>query len=348
MAPTSSHAYMTQKHLEKLPITSAKLSDRIPKSCTLDRRFKVQMEHRPEAIARIATLPPDSWQIFTDGSKRNQRSGAGFCVLHRSQEVHRASYSLGVYPDIGTCELFALNMAAHWSNVNIQTPASIFFLSDSQTAIKAVHSTYTESDLVRDTISTMNLLGIRHRVAVHWVPGHEQVPGNERADELARAGSDITPIGPEPFLPFTIGNSKREIRDYFLSLHLKQYKNNTLSEKGKEPLTLYLKHYRYQFNKLPGHHLRWLTWLLTGHSPLAYFQFRSNQEASPFCEHCPEEHETSEHFLCYCVGYMTIRLRNFGACTLTLDAALQLKLSTIIKYITDTGSFLTHSDLHQD
>ena len=33
--------------------------------------------------------------------------------------------------------------------------------------------------------------------------------------------------------------------------------------------------YRYKAHKLSGKHLKWITWLLTGHSPLAYFQHKS-------------------------------------------------------------------------
>ena len=43
-----------------------------------------------------------------------------------------------------------------------------------------------------------------------WVPGHSGVDGNEKADELARAGSDSEFIGPEPAIGIqTIENLSR-------------------------------------------------------------------------------------------------------------------------------------------
>ena len=119
-------------------------------------------------------------------------------------------------------------------------------------------------------------------------------------------------------------------------LHLKNYNNTAYSDKGKIPLTQFLTEYKYKTRQISGVHLRWLTWLLTGHSPLAYFQHRAQNFSSPECAHCPEEQETSQHFLCECVGYMTIRLRSFGKVFLTMEEISIMDISKIIKYISDT------------
>ena len=44
-----------------------------------------------------------------------------------------------------------------------------------------------------------------------WVPGHSGIDENEKADELARAGSDNEFIGPEPAVRISSDNQKSNI-----------------------------------------------------------------------------------------------------------------------------------------
>ena len=232
-------------------------------------------------------------------------------------------------------------MASTWVNDNISSPGKIIFFSDSQAALNALNRTFTSSRLVLDIADQLTSLGTAHNVELRWVPGHNGVEGNELADSLAREGSSTTPIGPEPFLPRTPGVITGAIKEYLFNIHLKRYNNIALSDKGKTPIKTYLMKYRYKAHKLSGKHLKWITWLLTGHSPLAYFQHKSHNPhfETPDCEHCPGEPETSEHFLCVCVGYMTIRLHTLGKAIFTIEELVLCKINHIIKFIELTGRF---------
>ena len=174
--------------------------------------------------------------------------------------------SFGKLATVYQCELFALHMASIWINENLVTTSIINLFSDSQASLLALTSTSISSRLVLDIADQLNTLGTSHKVELRWVPGHEGVHGNDLADELAREGSSSTPIGPEPFLPLSEGIINTHIKDYLFNLHIKKYKQVALSDKGKTPLTFFLNKYRYKKINITGTHIRWLTWLLSGHT----------------------------------------------------------------------------------
>ncbi|KAL5247005.1 hypothetical protein ACHWQZ_G019016 [Mnemiopsis leidyi] len=334
-----SHAHTVEKTLDKIPLTRCCLTDKILTTTVLERRFRTIIEPLSSAIDAPLNRETGEWHIYTDGSKAGNLTGAGFCVYHNDRESFRHSYQLGSLPTVYQCELFALHMASCWASNNIPQHTKITFFSDSQAAIRAISSTNITSVMVLDTTNQLNKLATRNTVEIRWIPGHKGVQGNETADEMARKGSAAQPIEPEPFLPIPQSLIQKQIHDYLFRLHIKQYRNIPISDKGKIPLLTTLQRYKYRTPKLSTAHRRWLTWLLTGHSPLAYFQHRAQNFTSPHCSFCPGEEETSEHFLGTCVGYMTIRLQTLGKCILSLDEIANLKWQNIIKYIRESKRF---------
>jgi ribonuclease HI len=57
-------------------------------------------------------------------------------------------------------------------------------------------------------------LARHNRVQLIWVPGHEGIVEIEKADQLARTGSEHPFIGPEPACGFSIGVAKNAVRDW--------------------------------------------------------------------------------------------------------------------------------------
>ena len=92
---------------------------------------------------------------------------------------------------------------------------------------------------------TNNTLITCYRVELRWVPGHKGIEGNKKAEEFARLGSGTHPVGPEPFIPISQGVQDKAIKDYLYSVHLKTYRNSTLSDKGKFLVEAHLRKLKY-------------------------------------------------------------------------------------------------------
>ncbi|KAL5259722.1 hypothetical protein ACHWQZ_G009982 [Mnemiopsis leidyi] len=339
-----SHAYNIDKTIANIPFSKCHITDLIPEVTVLDRRFSIQINDRLKAKDLPLNLSRNTWQIFTDGSKQGHNTGAGFTVIKHLTEHHATHFSLGTIATVYQSELFAINMGTIWAINNINPHSDIAIFSDSQAVIKALNNPQVKSRMILETINSLNTLGNNNTVSINWIPGHEGVPGNERADELARQGSSTRPVGPEPFVPLPTSFITREIHNSLTNSHLKEYNKAKLSEKGKTPLLHYLKTCGYRTISNSGTNIRWLTWLYTGHSPLNYFQHKTGNFTTPLCATCGIEEETSEHFLCNCFGYMTIRLRIFGKHILTMEELASYKTDKIIKYVKSTGR-LNQADL---
>ena len=62
-------------------------------------------------------------------------------------------------------------------------------------------------------------------VQLVWVPGHENILGNERADELAKKGVDTSFTGHEPVLGLPYSVVKRAIGDWMERKHIECWKS---------------------------------------------------------------------------------------------------------------------------
>jgi hypothetical protein len=65
----------------------------------------------------------------------------------------------------------------------------------------------------------LNDISTRHAIGLYWVPGHAGVRGNEIADELARGGSAVQFVGPEPALGVSRQDIRRRIRRWLVNQH---------------------------------------------------------------------------------------------------------------------------------
>ena len=132
---------------------------------------------------------PLDYNVYTDGSKLKGRVGAGVAIYKGSDLVHSSSYRLPDFATVYQAELFAIQQAA--TQLSAMSPlTSIKVYVDSQAALRTFQSFTLKSKLALQTIMALNL--VRHESLVFvWTKAHVGTHGNEKADELAKLGTQL-------------------------------------------------------------------------------------------------------------------------------------------------------------
>ena len=72
------------------------------------------------------------------------------------------------------------------------------FKTDNQALVQSLASHLVITKMVEDTRKALNSLAKKRKVTVGWICSHVGYVGNERADELAKTGSEERLTGCEP------------------------------------------------------------------------------------------------------------------------------------------------------
>ena len=75
-------------------------------------------------------------------------------------------------------------------------------------------SNQVTSKQILDCLNNLKLLARICKLTLIWVPGHEEIDRNEKADELARKASETRFIGPEPFCGYCLSNFKLRLKEW--------------------------------------------------------------------------------------------------------------------------------------
>lgn len=147
-------------------------------------------ELRSSAMEAIHTLYPSTeWlHVYTDGSYIPELNGTGAGWHCEFFEDFRG---VGRHAGNFDGEICAVHEAADCLLSSAAAIGQVVFLIDSQAAISALSSN-TPSDSLRTIQCRVKLSQlIEQGWAVHlkWIPSHVDIPGNERADALAKRGA---------------------------------------------------------------------------------------------------------------------------------------------------------------
>ena len=336
-----SHAHHIANILKDLDFQPSTY-DHMPTTLSINNAFNCSIPPREAYPDLLNSLPiATSLQVYTDGSRQSNLSGAGFVTFLEGNPIDQEYFPLGRDPTVFQAEMFAIEAASMHLLASDTHNQDIFFFSDSSSSIKALCSLTCSSRLVSATISALNhLCSSNNRVTISWVPSHTNIKGNEAADSLAKQGSSIEPIGPLPFIRLPRSHYAKQIDARILSTHLSRFRALPYSQKGIIPISNLLQAHPYSLPSSNRDDIRLLTTILSGHSALNYFTSKLDPTVDSHCQHCPDCLETSEHFLALCPAYSFTRFTHFSYFYTSIDFITKVcHPSKIIAYIRATGRF---------
>ena len=150
------------------------------------------------ASSRLSSLPPSDIQVWTDGSVPSLfgPGGAGvYVTCSKCNTSNSLSFSSGPIASSFTAETFAFKQGLVWCTSHFMTCKfqSVLFLTDSQSALSTLSSapSYLLPESLSNVWSLASSLSNNTTLSFQWVPGHAGLPGNEKADLLAKTGASL-------------------------------------------------------------------------------------------------------------------------------------------------------------
>ena len=328
--------------------------DEIPRYRRWDRLFEVDVHSMlPLKYNPLRGIPDTKGiNLFTDGSKKNLRTGAGVIVAIGDKPIKdsegnemKYNYHLAEKTTVFQSEIFALKMAAtliiHGSvgpNNWVSSSDDVTIYSDCQAAILALRKIWVKSKLVRETLDLLDQATQSCKsLTIKWVKAHVGHEGNELADTAACQGrdDDVAPDWETPLLAKAVMHA--EIDKMTLNLWKKTWDEvigcrQTRHFYPKGPRNSFFK----SFICLPKPIAGQLVQVMTGHAFLNRHQAvideserQRHLEAldwdnadddgnavidapDPKCSRCHKGEETPLHLLSECDRLATLRLQIFG------------------------------------
>lgn len=173
-------------------------------------RAYVHIPDREQAKLATATKPK-TVDFYTDGSVRNGRAGIEIwtAAWEASKTTSRAEDT-----NIHHTELEAIWTAIKNTSHETDWTVRVRIFSDNQGALRSI-----QNPRINESLNLVLKIGQRISKAafsLHWVPGHEGINANGRADELAQEATRDTQPLPAPALavPIPVIYDKAKSMDY--------------------------------------------------------------------------------------------------------------------------------------
>ena len=260
-------------------------------------------------IKTILSYPENYIQIYTDGSadKGTTNAGYGARIEYVDQACEEISEPCGDLCSNYEAEAFAIEAALQQVKETFsRNPNKIgdcVIFSDARSCLEAIKTQEFKNKAIRDLAIHLSSFLEDHRITLvlQWIPSHCNIPGNERADILAKRGASKE----QPIKPVSQTTAKQIIK----SKCKVEWQNTwTRSEKGRAMFKYIPKpNKKDPINSLKRKDQVIIFRLRTTHVQLNAHLNRITKDHPPACPLCGYREETVNHFLFDCPTLQDIR-----------------------------------------
>ena len=261
------------------------------------------------ALRTIDKFPDDWVHIYTDGSATSgtRNAGYGARVIFPDKTLKELSGPCGVYCTNYEAESIAMERAlltvSDAFHDFTDKKSNIVIFTDVLSVLQALKNNTCTDKKISNLSTVIGQVINTHAVEItlQWIPGHVQIPGNDRADALAKQGAMKT----QDVSSASINTAKQTIKQTKKKIWMNEWKE---TDKG-----------RYFFNHMPSpnpndniNHLKrneqvTIFRLRSGHAPLNKHLTRIGAKNNPLCPLCGVHEETVNHHLFECFALTDLR-----------------------------------------
>ena len=238
---------------------------------------------------------------YTDGSKTDYGTGAGYVIYHKNEVNNYSSIKLNDNATVFQAEIVAIQYAADYLYASTDAKY-VKILVDSQAALLALDNNRVTSKAVLKATAALEQLankGVAVRLA--WVKAHVGLEGNELADSAAKQGGmDEMGTNNKHQTFMSKAEAKSHIKERVRGLWKTQWQAQSEYRMTKQFLTQPNKQAGIRAVNLSKSSLSRLIQIVTGHNFLSYFQYKLDPTVNPLCRMCGEENETFYHLVSCC------------------------------------------------
>lgn len=314
--------------------TLAMPSDLMPKTTSYTKPYSVTIPDRKEWEQSRMELEKADICMYTDGSKMPSGVGAGIYGRKPRTEI---TISRGKLSSIFQAEVHAIETCARMLDERQLKHRNIKIFSDSQAALKALESITCTSKAIWSCKEALGSLGGKNKISLIWIPSHTGYEGNEEADNLAKAGAEYNPVGPEPVLGIAYNTAKHTIVIREKEKSKRYWERLPGLNHSKAFIPDMTKKVTDTIRELGRKHLKALMGMYTGHCRLRHHMYRIGLAESAECRLCMEEDETAEHILCSCPAVERIRHSTLGNALPRAEDIKRASPSQIIELLRRSG-----------